>query len=420
MSNETILNTGAEIVLGSSSSTSAVSAGAFAVCDIARRYDNDAGYQLGVFELSTAAGGFSAAPTAGAAIHLYEQKVAINGEPAPDVDANNRHDYLGTFFVAPSDTQQHLSLVAPIHNSGGVYWLEWVDGGSGTASMDAGWELRLIPATDGQASSPPSETFTVATGGTIITQGDYKIHIITTATDFHVTQVGDDPTVEYILIAGGGGGGYSRGGGGGAGGVITGTFQATTMYYSATIGAGGAGGTSGKGSNGGSTILDMLIAHGGGGGDSASTQTGGNSGGSGGGGCDAGVGGTGTAGEGNDGGDGIPAGSPGYGAGGGGGSQGVGGDGSSSSGGRGGRCLWTTLMGKPIGVGGGGGGGAYGGGGGVGGAGGVGGGDGASYSPGGSGVAQTGGGGGGGGYSGGAYAGGAGGSGVAATRYKYK
>ena len=53
-----------------------------------------------------------------------------------------------------------------------------------------------------------------ATGGTITTDGDYKVHSFTTVgnTNFVVTGSG---TVEYLVIGGGGG---ASGGGGGAGG----------------------------------------------------------------------------------------------------------------------------------------------------------------------------------------------------------
>ena len=49
--------------------------------------------------------------------------------------------------------------------------------------------------------------FIVATGGTVTTDGDYKIHTFTSDGSFEVTQLGDDPndTVELLVVAGGGG-----------------------------------------------------------------------------------------------------------------------------------------------------------------------------------------------------------------------
>ena len=68
--------------------------------------------------------------------------------------------------------------------------------------------------------------FTVATGGTITTSGDYKIHTFTGPGTFTVTTLGNAPTVptggpntaSYLVVAGGASGGKGGGGGGGAGG----------------------------------------------------------------------------------------------------------------------------------------------------------------------------------------------------------
>ena len=73
-------------------------------------------------------------------------------------------------------------------------------------------------------------TFISATGGTITTDGNYKVHSFTTSGTF-TTTIGTDPTdgnkVQYLVIAGGGGGGDDTGGyscgGGGAGGYLTAT-----------------------------------------------------------------------------------------------------------------------------------------------------------------------------------------------------
>ena len=62
-------------------------------------------------------------------------------------------------------------------------------------------------------------TFTTATGGTVATSGDYKIHTFTGDGCFVVSTVGNPvgggETVSYLVVAGGGG---ANGGGGGAGG----------------------------------------------------------------------------------------------------------------------------------------------------------------------------------------------------------
>ena len=66
-----------------------------------------------------------------------------------------------------------------------------------------------------------SETasFIAASGGSVATSGDYKIHTFTSSGTMTFSQVGNaagSNTVEYLVVAGGGGGG-SLGGGGAAG-----------------------------------------------------------------------------------------------------------------------------------------------------------------------------------------------------------
>ena len=106
--------------------------------------------------------------------------------------------------------------------------------------------------------------FTEATGGTVSTSGDYKIHTFTGDGCFAVSQIGNGPTVptggpvtvSYMVVAGGGGNGPAHwSGGAGAGGFREGrdigpsytasplvapaglTITATT--YPVTVGAGG-------------------------------------------------------------------------------------------------------------------------------------------------------------------------------------
>ena len=65
-------------------------------------------------------------------------------------------------------------------------------------------------------------TAMVATGGSIATSGDFKVHTFTSSGTFEVTTLGSVTTdVEYLVIAGGGASGL--GGGGGAGGYLTAT-----------------------------------------------------------------------------------------------------------------------------------------------------------------------------------------------------
>jgi hypothetical protein len=130
----------------------------------------------------------------------------------------------------------------------------------------------------------------VATGGTITTDGDFKVHTFTASSTFTVTQLGDVGTVEYLVIAGGGGGaGTNWSGGGGAGGYRTATgFGVTETGYSITVGGSGAAGASfNRGASGTNSVFSSITSTGGGGGgagDSNATEEVGRAGGSGGGG----------------------------------------------------------------------------------------------------------------------------------------
>jgi len=162
--------------------------------------------------------------------------------------------------------------------------------------------------------------FTVATGGTITEDGDFKIHTFTGPGTFNVTTLGNGPTVptggpsnvDYLVVAGGGAGGNNPGqggtGGGGAGGHRTtfpspgcnaGAFPISATAYSITVGAGGT--DAGDGTPGSPSIFSTITSAGGGeggyyGGGCVSV---GDSGGSGGGGGPIEAGGPGAGGAGN-------------------------------------------------------------------------------------------------------------------------
>lgn len=120
--------------------------------------------------------------------------------------------------------------------------------------------------------------------------------------------------VEVLVVAGGGGGGSQVGGGGGGGGVIYNPAYNVSpgTVYTVTVGDGGLGSTSSSssGANGGNSVFDTITATGGGGGGSYNANSGtvpgngGSGGGGGGSGLNSGlpVGGTGTAGQGFNGG----------------------------------------------------------------------------------------------------------------------
>jgi hypothetical protein len=282
-----------------------------------------------------------------------------------------------------------------------------------------------------------------ATGGTITTDGDYKIHTFTGPGTFTVCETASSPTnnvVDYLVIAGGGGGGATEAGGGGAGGYResfsnpgAGGLPVSVTSYPITIGAGGVGATPSAviGTPGSNSIFSSITSAGGGRGGGPTT---GDPGGSGGGGVRGSSGGTGnsppvTPSQGNDGGPGAIPGGADFGGGGGGGASAAGSPGTCSAGGDGGDGTASSITGSSVTRAGGGGGGKGLDGGGLGGTGGAGGGGNGGaglpqanptgMTPG---TANTGGGGGGaGGDSGVVVAtGGEGGSGIVIIRYKYQ
>lgn len=88
-----------------------------------------------------------------------------------------------------------------------------------------------------------AQKFTEATGGTVTTDGNFKVHAFTSTGTFTVTQLGAVNSFEILTVSGGAGASsetYTSGGGGG--GVVNHqTAQAlSAAAYTITIGAGGA------------------------------------------------------------------------------------------------------------------------------------------------------------------------------------
>jgi len=263
----------------------------------------------------------------------------------------------------------------------------------------------------------------VAAGGTITTNGGYRIHTFTSDGTFIVS----NGTLNCdIFLVGGGGGGCN--GGGGAGGILCLTnYPVSAASYAVTVGSGGAGrlsltdNGSPAGYDGSNTVFGTNIAYGGGGGGNTGNSGYGNgrNGGSGGGGGAYSYGntsgGTSVPGQGNRGGTNVYHGSP-YPAAGGGGADVVGQNGQSDSqAGAGGAGVTNSISGSAVAYAGGGGGACFlVGSAGVGGTGG--GGSGVNGGNGNAGTPNTGGGGGG---ASAAYTGGNGGSGIVIIRYPF-
>ena len=356
---------------------------------------------------------------------------------------------VGTDFKVTTNN----SIVELVYVDANKGWLVKLNQAAGTTPGTA------LDTFGGYDNVPP---YIQATGGTITTSGDFKIHSFTGDGTFAVSSA---PTpannnVDYLVIAGGGSGGRAHGGGGGAGGYRESSGAASGCYtrsplgacvaalpvtatsYPVTVGGGGAAPTTSpdfKGARGSNSVFSTITSTGGGNGSTESTTNSTGAGGSGGGGTYAPNPGTTPGGAGN-----TPPVSPAQGTaggtggtygpgaastGGGGGATAAGQNGSPSASGTGGAGATSCITGSPVARSGGGGGSAtnYGagspsaGGSGGGGAGQARAGPGAgSPTPGTAGTANTGGGGGG-GYGGPSpNVGGAGGKGVVIIRYRFQ
>jgi len=174
-----------------------------------------------------------------------------------------------------------------------------VDGQAATfVYVDAtkGW-VNVQNAEDTETGVPP---FINATGGTITTSGDFKIHTFTGPGTFEVTKLATTSPapvyniVSYVVAAGGGGSGGSinnihNAAGGGGGGFREGKNAPVDSYtasplnapagipvsvtsYPITIGAGGAGGCGPTGGiNGVNSVFGPITSSGGGGGGAIGT-----------------------------------------------------------------------------------------------------------------------------------------------------
>ncbi len=169
---------------------------------------------------------------------------------------------------------------------------------------DKGWLAKQNEATSGPSLIDGGDyqptAYVAATGGTITTSGDFKIHTFTGDANFVVSCGGNTKgsnQVSYLVIAGGGGAGGDGGGGGGAGGFREGKspstpytaspldagsgLPVTAQTYPVTVGAGGAGGaqptTGAAGSN--SVFSTITSAGGGRGGGRGAAGNGGSGGG---------------------------------------------------------------------------------------------------------------------------------------------
>ena len=146
-----------------------------------------------------------------------------------------------------SDKIGGSTVNASLETEGIAITLVFIDSTQGWLVTDSGLQ-----------SEAPTAQYIVATGGTITTCGNFKIHTFTGPGTFTVCSVGNpsgSTTADYLIVAGGGSGAPDDGGGGGAGGM---RFSATTYCspsplkapaaftvsatgYPVVVGGGGAG-----------------------------------------------------------------------------------------------------------------------------------------------------------------------------------
>jgi len=196
-----------------------------------------------------------------------------------------------------------VAVDASLQTEGLAVTLVYIDSTKGWLVTDSGLQ-----------DEAPSPQFITATGGTITTSGDFKIHTFNSNATFCVSNAGNaagSNTVDYMVVAGGAGGGSGTGpsskrgaGGGGAGGFRESSGAASGCYtasplgacvsalpvnaqgYPITVGAGGGGGNPAPGTDGGDSVFSNITSTGGGGGTSGpddGPSKGGRDGGSGGG-----------------------------------------------------------------------------------------------------------------------------------------
>ena len=172
-----------------------------------------------------------------------------------------------------STTFDGVSNNPSFSTSGQTVTLVYMDG-------TKGWSLINEDTTTGLGAA-----FVAATGGTVTTDGNYKVHTFTGDGCFVVSSVGNPAgsiSVDYLVVAGGGAGSSGAGGGGGGAGgfregynpgsycaspLATSALPVSATTYPITVGSGGSaspnlGGPGGGGSN---SVFSTITSAGGGG-----------------------------------------------------------------------------------------------------------------------------------------------------------
>ena len=215
-------------------------------------------------------------------------------------------DYANTFdsnnvTVAPNGSDK----IAGVNSSDGLLSTEGIAVTFVFVDSTKGW----LVTDSGLQSDLPTAEYITATGGTVLTCGNFKTHVFTGPGTFCVSSTGNPSgsnSVEYLVVAGGGSSGRYIVGGGGGGGFRTYTdlgsasplnapakLPVSAQGYPITVGGGGAGiGTPGQspapggnsqGNQGSTSSFSTISSAGGGSGgnDGAAGGNGGSGGGTG-------------------------------------------------------------------------------------------------------------------------------------------
>ena len=216
-------------------------------------------------------------------------------------------DYAGNFATNNVRVRSGSNLIDSVEQLGSgigyvlstndlIVELVYVDSTKGWMSKENESKSDLTAAAD------TNTRYVAATGGTVVTTGNFKVHVFTGDGCFVVstTPVGAAPGVDYLVVAGGGSGGDNSSsdpgdsaGGGGAGGMRYSKSTLCTAHpianptgltlpaatYPVSVGGGGAAqDTPGSQGNAGSNSVFSTITSTGGGGGGAGSHAGGNGG----------------------------------------------------------------------------------------------------------------------------------------------
>ena len=235
--------------------------------------DNGTFKNIGAISWDTTAktAGFTAVAGNGYFVNTTSGEITVTLPSSPSAgDAVAIADYANTadtnkIIIDPNGNNiQGSASNFNLNTEGGTIVLVYVDATQGWLSVDAA-----------RASDIVGPLFVTATGGTITTCGDYKLHTFTGPGTFTVSCAGNcsgSNSIAVSVIAGGGGAGADNGAGAGGGGMLAAsTVPISVQGYPITVGGGGTGGRTPPGdpsvqqaTPGSNSVFSVFTADGGG------------------------------------------------------------------------------------------------------------------------------------------------------------